>query len=786
MTSSAGIDPSHHIHQDYFSEWRSVTSLTTHPAHAKRDNHASVDNSAPTPAQRSNTVIVEELAAVMVVFMATQLSAVPRLDWPTSRLAQLATGPTLVFRRMDLARSFPHPSSASPHGSAPFLSPTHLPFAGTFEQEAWNVGLVAICSSWSSLGIHLAFHARKYRDYAAPTEIIVTGAYLEPAPTTICAIWLFIGAAFLGFVKSKQGPGVATVATVFASLELIQALGVAPLYPFPKYQLAVATLIPTCWHAAINLIASILVIPESQNARYIKAMVAALKPLELAIRVQPEILSVSPFSELFSVAAFKEHLAHAEATLTPLAAASRLLNRDLSYGRFSGHDLQELNVIVKQLFIRCEGLQIFYKLLDPFCVKLPTTPISIGLPSNAGTRPVTPAHDAVIPPHPAAAETNELPPTPAASVLTPTRTPPALTENSPARSPSVTSKRKRHALRLPVPHLRHWFREHGSYMFSSERPVGLFESLAYMDLEAEFEHPLRQKMLETAIQLLHGSASELLQSSADGLQAGIDWLNHVNANRAPRLFRFREPPKEMMPTLLRAYAQLCADLERFQAETRLQVIQPYAYTEENDVNRPPHRFLFQSFVYQFHVIELACTLRQLLKFMIDLDHNRKKKRLWLPKIPIAHYLWSLFNDWEVTDQTEKRTEKKIQTAFLASTKKRTRSSLSPDHEPRCQTTYKYGGEVSLAMIGYFKATAQFAYFNRVVWAVFAGQLCLARFRGDTAFGASARTLATFTGGAVGCVLWYISAGGGPGNAFGLAAVAAVYFPLAFFLWVWGR
>lgn len=81
-----------------------------------------------------------------------------------------------------------------------------------------------------------------------------------------------------------------------------------------------------------------------------------------------------------------------------------------------------------------------------------------------------------------------------------------------------------------------------------------------------------------------------------------------------------------------------------------------------------------------------------------------------------------------------------------------------------------------------------------------GQLTLARFRGDTAFGLASRLLSTFLGGLTGLVIWYvlslysfqgkqmtificryISCGSDRGNAFGLAAVCGVCFPFFFFV-----
>ena len=61
-----------------------------------------------------------------------------------------------------------------------------------------------------------------------------------------------------------------------------------------------------------------------------------------------------------------------------------------------------------------------------------------------------------------------------------------------------------------------------------------------------------------------------------------------------------------------------------------------------------------------------------------------------------------------------------------------------------------------------------------------GQLTLARFRGDTSFGLTARITSTFCGGLVGAVMWYISTGLGTGSAYGLAAVCGVAFPFFFY------
>lgn len=90
------------------------------------------------------------------------------------------------------------------------------------------------------------------------------------------------------------------------------------------------------------------------NAQFIKCLDNALDPLERALRTQPRVLSVSPYSADFNLADFRSHLQSAEAGITPLAASARLMRRDISYGRFNGEDLKELHNVARQLFVRRE------------------------------------------------------------------------------------------------------------------------------------------------------------------------------------------------------------------------------------------------------------------------------------------------------------------------------------------------------------------------------------------------------------------------------------------------
>ena len=76
----------------------------------------------------------------------------------------------------------------------------------------------------------------------------------------------------------------------------------------------------------------------------------------------------------------------------------------------------------------------------------------------------------------------------------------------------------------------------------------------------------------------------------------------------------------------------------------------------------------------------------------------------------------------------------------------------------------------------YRSSASFFYYQRGVWVVIMAQLTLAVFSGDTTFALVKRVLATFFGGMLGMLAWYIGSAGSRGNPYGLGAVGFVTFP----------
>ncbi|KAJ0335362.1 hypothetical protein COL922a_009337 [Colletotrichum nupharicola] len=81
--------------------------------------------------------------------------------------------------------------------------------------------------------------------------------------------------------------------------------------------------------------------------------------------------------------------------------------------------------------------------------------------------------------------------------------------------------------------------------------------------------------------------------------------------------------------------------------------------------------------------------------------------------------------------------------------------------------------IALALPAVIPSSAGFYYREKGFWAMVMGQLAIEPYMSDLLSGIIIRTLSTIAGGIIGLVCWYIGAGSGPGNPYGLAAVMAV-------------
>ncbi|KAF4607640.1 hypothetical protein EYR38_001713 [Pleurotus pulmonarius] len=368
---------------------------------------------------------------------------------------------------------------------------------------------------------------------------------------------------------------------------------------------------------------------------------------------------------------------------------------------------------------------------------------------------------------------------------------------------------------------------------STEFAVGVFESQRYLNLEARRLHdPLEEEHTREANVLLKESCEDMIGVCEEGIKEIVDWLGRARDGRL-RWTGWGEAGKAKQGGMwadgcekLRSVRDKVArELEAFMEKKRHKVLDPYRlafeqkdfpgsksrfdleFEEDKDERDhqtvPPHRYLFRCYVYQYHLLQFSHNLLQMFDEILKMEAERRRNKLWTP----AHSIIFSWRNWEAVENLEKDDDENPEmipgiqptwSADLGEPMPRDPDALPPRNAfelvmnglYRLALAMGHGNmvfaikaailTVIMCLPSFIKASSGFAYRNRFVWAIFMGQLTLARFRGDTTFGLTARILATFFGCIAGLIMWYISAGTGHANAYGLGAVCAVCFPFFFY------
>ncbi|KAJ7047102.1 hypothetical protein C8F04DRAFT_1308883, partial [Mycena alexandri] len=675
-----------------------------------------------------------------------------------------------------------------------FMSPPSDPFMAVLEREFTILLFVTTAWAWSCLGIKLADLARVNHDPTATFLDAVTGKYLEVAPSVIIGVFIFLGSTIILYVKARLGQKPPLSCPFFSLTAADISLTTAALFPYPFYQECIgqSIVLPVSIHSAIALLCSIAIFPSTISSKFTSQLTLVLAPLAKSFELHQAILKQDPYSSEFSstATAIAASVAKSEAGLVPLAASVRLLKSDLVYSRFAPTGFIALQKVAKRMAVRANGMTRYFTLVDSMREKFPVTPgLSRGGTPASGTPIIS------------------RPPSPP---RTPTHGHREEHDTDGDSVPPTPTRRTRHSqhpsqhhnlLHNSLLHLSLGRRKH-------EQVVGVFESHRYLDLEAHMSHPESEAHTRETTNLLSQSCTPLLKSCHDSLAWIQDWLEFVRHGKLSRWLRgakHQRAVKERMGELQKVRETLKTALDEFRQDKRHLILEPWrpSFDPSHDPEEemPPHRHLFNSYVYQYHLIQVSANIATMLDEIHAMEKDNMEERLWTP----AHKFldWSNWHLPELGDDDEdpytvQGVPPVIEQFDLGMPRRRDPDALPPRNHFEWAMNFLYrsiaqlgGGNtlfaikastltVIMCLPSLLKSSAKFAYENRFVWAIFMGQLTLARFRGDTAFGLSSRVLSTFFGVILGMVMWYISTGSGNGSAFGLGAVCAVCYPFFFY------
>ncbi|KAF4970321.1 hypothetical protein FSARC_2641 [Fusarium sarcochroum] len=329
------------------------------------------------------------------------------------------------------------------------------------------------------------------------------------------------------------------------------------------------------------------------------------------------------------------------------------------------------------------------------------------------------------------------------------------------------------------------------------------------DLRDATRHPDTEEMMTKTIEALSSCATPLLQTLDESIEAIIQALSTV-------------PQEDTVSRHEQLLLSLQEALEEFEDTAAEHLIAPHAHlfdakgkVIDGDRRAPPFIGLMSGLLYQERLINLSKDITAVLERVLEIEKNRSGNRVWLPK-----GLQNIFSlgfsqdtppstipgtlDLTRTMSVISKPEKKKRGFFSKKPKEKTdveeEKPAAALLESMQRTTSRKRSKASiifLAFVNFFTdvtglhalrtlvltialavpavipASAGFYYREKGMWALIMAQMALEPYMSDFVSGIVIRSLGTVAGGILGLVCWYIGAGSGPGNPYGMAAIMAV-------------
>ncbi|KAI0635211.1 hypothetical protein C8Q77DRAFT_1106698 [Trametes polyzona] len=549
---------------------------------------------------------------------------------------------------------------------------------------------------------------------------IFRGDFLDTRSTVVYGVFLGFGCFLFALIRA-YAPKL-TIMSVFGTIAIDIFCSFGPLFPFAQYTLLNSLLTSVACYVGIALVFITFVFPESLNHSYLSSAGELIEKFRGILIMQDEVLKTDPHDIMpGSPLATKTIMARVGMIqqLQQLMSQKQFLNLEFSWGRWNGDDIKDMLEPMQAVATRLGALNGFAKMM--------AHPMSLA----------DHKHDE--------------------------------TESVSDTSTSATAVDDTFLLRQ--------FRER--------------------NLAAEQEHNVR---LIDVLPSVREATADLRAAAVDALSALQGLILAVNTNRYKRGHALQDA---RLASLDKALAVLRAAMDDFKAERRLVLLQPYqAVFEKLDagaVNRIPLRALYQSFVFAANLSTVCNGILMLAEHVSETAAKRTHARLWAPKglRAIGKLLRSgrgagegaVGEDPQPDDpvETEEKREYKLDPDsrppenILQRVASTFHSLFKWTKTPEALFAFRYVVvTIALWIPSVVKSSAHFAYAQRSVWALIMAQTTLNIYASDQVFNYAMRLGGTFVGAVLGMVCWYIGAGHGTGNPYGLAAIVSVFlFPHVF-------
>ncbi|WVQ97371.1 hypothetical protein IAU59_004483 [Kwoniella sp. CBS 9459] len=574
---------------------------------------------------------------------------------------------------------------------------------------------------------------------------IFDGAFLDPRSSTVYGVFFFVGCYFLGFLRATR-PRL-TLGCIFGTIILDLMCSFGPLFPIPEYTLARQLLLPAAVFMAMALVSIFLIFPQTLNHIMLDAMTTKmLGPTISLFKLQSEVVRAQPSdAERWTELAGKSSKLKAQhvAAVMELQGQTAMLNLEITRGQIGPGNLQKVFDKVEDLGARSYALSSFVTIIEE-------------------------------------------------------------------QYQSLKSMKDD-----PLPH-------------STVRAKDHFEK---MEKHVDDTHSLTG-----LLPILADSTAELRDSSAKAMDDISTWLLLVNHTR------WKKKPASA-PSIAEREGNLAAvksALAEYRQSKHLALLEPYKDNFDPvtgdlkshlyEKHRYSSRDLFRCFVFTSNLISFCLTLIELLELLLEIERANPKSKIQLPKAfaknvvksanekqggnPLAigtddHSTLDVHEPVQADDHDDDDASETSTAVDHKSEKKRKEKKIKahskdPDAEDPRNVFQRFGRSIyhiwqgmtsdsglfalkyALVSIALWipavcPSSAYFTYTNRGLWALIMAQTGLGVFTGEQILTFFVRMGGTVLGLVIGMVVWYIGAGRGPGNPYGIAAATMVFIAPCLFI-----
>lgn len=343
--------------------------------------------------------------------------------------------------------------------------------------------------------------------------------------------------------------------------------------------------------------------------------------------------------------------------------------------------------------------------------------------------------------------------------------------------------------------------------------IGRHQLAQQLDFVRLFRHGETKDLIFQSLAALRETSDPILLSCKASIEAIIESLAMANGPS----FYSRPSPEAWASAHHRhsdALEKLRMEYKEFISNTPSRLLDPHAhfFDESGLLNPPPNsgiaplRGVLFGLIFQERILSFARATEQLLAQTIAVEEKRTQARLWFPTGLRHLFSWAFGNEPapQVTtvsrEVEEARSDSKPKRPRRHPTKGQsqddrgtTANQLKSIHLHRSKERSNASRfilallnwisntegmfalrivvvTIALAIPAAIPSSAGFYYREKGLWGLIMGQLALVPYTADFVWSLLLRFVGTIVGGVVGMVAWYIAAGDGTANPYGLAVV----------------